>query len=64
MGLVEETALENGDPVFSKDQLENFSYQMLRNLGAYADTDQINGKSPMMLVKSYYGCQHSLSEWE
>lgn len=64
MGLVEETALDTGDPVFTKEQLENFAYPLLRNLAAHANSDCINGKSNKLEVVDYYAVQYSLGEFE
>jgi hypothetical protein len=63
-GLIDETALENGDPVFTKEQLKQFNYQLKRNLAAQASTSEINGKSPMLVVETYFRCQYSLGEFE
>jgi hypothetical protein len=33
-------------------------------LAAQASTSEINGKSPMLVVESYYRCQYTLCEFE
>lgn len=63
-GLIDESADQNDDPTFTSRELERFDYQLLRNLAANANTEAINGKSPMMIVKSYFRCQHTLDEFE
>jgi len=63
-GLVSETAEDNDDPTFTTEELERFDYQLLRNMAAEANTDEIHGKSPMMLVKSYFKRQYTLSDFE
>lgn len=61
--LVSETAIENGDPVFTNDQLEKMSSTMLRRLAAHSDTECINGKSPRYIITCYFSCQRSLTEY-
>jgi hypothetical protein len=63
-GLIDEKAIDNGDPVFTKEQLKRFNYQLKRNLAAESQTDAINGKSPMLVVETYFRCQYSLGEFE
>lgn len=63
LGLVSETALDNGDMIFTPEQFDNFDYQYIRRLAANADTDEINGKSDQIIVRSYFVRQHTLSEY-
>jgi hypothetical protein len=76
--LVDETALDkdfeslvtfearkvNGDLRFTKEQLDRMNNHMLRKLAQYADTDEINGKSPAYSIKAYFRVQRSLKEYE
>jgi len=69
LSLVDETALD--DPVcrdrnliFTADEFENLDYQFVRRLAAQAESDEVNGKSDKILIKSFYVCQHTLSDFE
>lgn len=64
LSIVNEKALQNGDMCFTEDELDQFSYPMLRNLAAHAETDEINGKSNKLEIRSYFRCQRSLREYE
>ena len=61
--LVDEVAADNGDPIFTKAELNSMSNTMVRRLAANAETDLINGKSPRMLIECYFTCQRDLSEF-
>lgn len=61
--IVEEHATDNGDPVFTKEELNNMSYQMLRLLAANANTSVINGKSNQLQIKAYYGRQTTFKDY-
>lgn len=61
--IVNETALSNGDPVFTKEELDRMSNTMLRRLAANADTDEINGKSLRLEIVSYFRCQKSFEDF-
>jgi hypothetical protein len=64
LSLVEETAVGTGDMIFTTEQVNEFSYQMLRNLASEANTDCINGKSNKLLIQTFYGRQRTLGEYE
>jgi hypothetical protein len=64
LGLVDERAIDNGDPVFTKEELDNFDIMLLRNLAAEANTNAIHGKSTKFEIKSYFRCQRNLTEYE
>jgi hypothetical protein len=64
LSLVEETAVDTGDMIFTTEQVNEFSYQMLRNLASEARTNEINGKSQKLLIQQYYGRQRTLTEYE
>jgi len=64
LSLVEETAVDTGDMIFTTEQVNEFSYQMLRNLASEANTNCINGKSKKLLIQCYYGRQRTLSDYE
>lgn len=69
MGLVDETALDvdhciQEDLVFTKEEVESFTYPMLRNLAAHVESDAINGKSVSLKVRDFFACQYSLQEFE
>ena len=61
--IVDETALDNGDEVFTMDQLEQMDAQLLRRLAAHANTDCINGKSVFLEIRSYFARQRTLTEF-
>jgi len=64
LSLVEETATDTGDMIFTTEQVNEFSYQMLRNLASEANTDCINGKSNKLVIQQYYARQRTLGEYE
>lgn len=64
LSLVQETAIENGDPCYTLEQLDRFAPKLLRRLAANANTNEINGKSTMYEIKEYFACQRGLSEYE
>jgi len=63
LSLVDETALDNGDPVFTKAELERFDIMLLRNLAAGANTDEIHGKSTKFEITAYFNCQRTLADY-
>jgi len=69
LSLVDETALD--DPVcrdrnliFTADEFENLDYQFVRRLAAQAESDEVNGKSDKIIVRSFFVRQHSLFDYE
>lgn len=78
LSLVDETALDRdledlvtfdihrewGDLRFTAEQLDGFSNQMMRKLAQYASTDEINGKSTKLEIRTYFLTQRSLSEYD
>jgi hypothetical protein len=78
LSLVDETAIDkhfddlvtfdanrvHGDLRFTSEQLDKMNNQMLRRLAQYADTDEINGKSTQLEIRTYFHTQRSLSEYE
>lgn len=56
--LVDETATENGDPVYSRDELEDMDQHELRRMAAKANTNEINGKSDKLQVIAYFSCPY------
>lgn len=64
LGLVNETAVENGDLVFTTEELQDFDIMLLRNLAAEASTDAINGKSTKYEIVEYFRCQRNISEYD
>lgn len=62
--IVDETAAENNDPIFTTEQVNNFSNHMLRRLAAQANTDEINGKSLRLEHETYFGRQKTLFDYE
>jgi len=64
LSLVSETAIDNGDLIFTKSEFENLHYQYVRNLAAEANTDEINGKSNRLEIQSYFVCQRALDEFK
>lgn len=61
--LVDETALDVGDPCFTKEELDQFSHKLLRRLAAQSNSDEINGKSNQLELRAFYHCQRSLSDY-
>lgn len=61
--LLDETAVDNGDPIFTEAELERMSHTMLRRLAAEASTSEINGKSNKLLITLYFKGQKSLDEF-
>lgn len=62
--LVNETALDNGDPVLTKHEVNQYSTKVLRKMAAAADTDEVHGKSVGLEMRAYFGCQYTLSDFE
>lgn len=52
--LVSEKAVENGDRVFSREELEEMDVHILRNYAADANTDAISGRSTKTEIFSYF----------
>lgn len=61
--IVDETAIENGDDVYTLDELDKMDPQLLRRLAANANTDCIHGKSVHLEIRSYFARQRTLSEF-
>lgn len=62
--LVEETALDNGDPILTTDEIDTYSHTLLRRLAAEANTDAVYGKSNRLELRAYFHCQRTLSDYE
>lgn len=63
LSIVDETAVDTGDDVYTSEQLENMDPQLLRRLAANANTDCINGKSVHLEIRSYFARQRTLTEF-
>lgn len=66
--LVDETALDDPecralDLIFTAEEYEALDYQFKRRLAAAAASDEINGKSDGMLMRSFFVRQTSLDEF-
>ena len=59
-GLVTETAAENGDPVFTVDELKDMTITEIRRLAADADTEAVSGRSTKMEIIAYFSCPYSV----
>lgn len=62
--LLDETADETGDPIFTTEEVKRFQYTVLRNLAAQANTSEINGKSNRLLIEHYYARQKTFGDFE
>lgn len=69
LSLVEQTALD--DPacrerglIFTREQFDALDYQLKRRLAAETATDEINGKSDGMVMRSFFVRQYSLADFE
>lgn len=62
--LVDETALDTGDLILTTEEVEKYDYQVLRNLAAQANTDEVNGKSNKLLIQKVFGRQATLNDYE
>ena len=62
--LVNETADQTGDPIFSSDEWDNFSNKLRRRLAANANSDEVGGKSTSLETREFFVRQKSLSEFE
>lgn len=60
--LVDETAAQNGDPVYSRDELAAKDHQELRRMAADANTDEINGKSTRLEITAYFSCPYPVED--
>ena len=64
--LVQETAIERGeseDMIFTADEWDNFEQHFKRRLAGAADSDEINGRSTMLELRSFFVCQRTLGEY-
>lgn len=64
LSIVDESAIDNGDDVYTSEELSNMDPQLLRRLAANANTNCINGKSVHLEIKSYFGRQRTLPEFD
>jgi hypothetical protein len=65
--IVNETALDNGDPILTTKQTDpdnGYSHKLLRRLAAEANTDEIYGKSPSLQLRAYFRCQYTLDDFQ
>jgi hypothetical protein len=58
-GLVSETAAENGDRTYLRDELEQKDITTLRNMAAEANTNAISGRSTKLEIIAYFSCPGS-----
>lgn len=63
LSIIDETAIDTGDPIFTTKEVQEMSYQMLRKLSANANSELINGKSPRLAMHAFFGCQRTLDEY-
>lgn len=61
--LLDETADQTGDPIYTTAEVERFHYTVLRNLAARAQSDEVNGKSNRLLIEKYFGRQRTLTDY-
>lgn len=69
LSLVDSTALDDKecrakDLVFTVKEFEQMDYQLIRRLAATAETDDVNGKSPMLAMRQYFCRQASLEDYD
>lgn len=62
--IVDEVATDNGDPVFTKEEMNRMSNKVVRRLAANANTDVINGKSTRLEITAYFSCQRVLTDYD
>jgi hypothetical protein len=63
LSIVNETAIQNGDPCLTTREVETYSHKLLRRLAAEANTDEIYGKSPSLQLRAYFRCQYTLDDF-
>jgi len=68
LSLVDETALDDPacrarDLIFTGDQFDDLDYQLKRRLAAATDSDEINGKTDSMVMRSFFVRQRTLDEF-
>jgi len=61
--LVEETAIDNGDPVLTTEEAGRMSNKVLRRMAAEADTDAISGRDVMLEWVDYFARQKCLTDY-
>lgn len=54
--LIEETAAQVGDPIFTREQLESLDANILRNMAKAATSDAVNGRSTRLEITAYFAC--------
>lgn len=57
-GLVDETAAQNGDPVYTREELEAMGQHEIRQLAGEADTTEVTGKSTKLEIIAYFTCPY------
>ena len=62
-GLVDETALDNGDLVLTTEEAERMSNKALRRLAANANTDAISGRDVKLVWQAYFARQKTLNDY-
>jgi hypothetical protein len=69
LSLVDETALD--DPtcrelglIFSKEEFEGFDHQFKRRLAAMAESDEVDGKTDGIILRSFFVRQKTLTDFE
>lgn len=61
--LVEETAIESGDLVFTTEQIKNMDSKKLRQFAAHAKSDAVNGKSTRLEQENFFARQRTLNDF-
>ncbi len=64
MPLVNACAIQNGDPVLTTEQAEQYDNKVLRRMAANANTDEISGRSVQLEWVAYFARQKTLGDFE
>ena len=64
MQLVNSTALDNGDPVLTTEEVDRIDNKVLRRMAAEANTDDISGRSVSLEWRAYFCRQYTLFDFE
>lgn len=62
--LVDECAIDNGDPVLTTEEAERYDSKVLRRMAAHANTDAISGRDVRLQWVSYFARQRTLGDFE
>ena len=61
--LVDETAVDTGDPVLTTDEVEQYSSKVLRRMAAASESDAISGRDVRLEWVAFFCRQRTLADY-